>query len=48
MGMQQTYLRCLIEDVEQNLERFDKDTGRFLVGGGWTMCAVSQRRGKRQ
>jgi hypothetical protein len=47
MNVQETCLRCLIEDVEHNLEWFDKDTGRFLIGGGWTMLAVSQRGGKR-
>jgi len=37
MDIQAFRLRCLVEDVEQNLERFDQDTGRFLTGGGWAV-----------
>jgi hypothetical protein len=37
MDVRQTYLRFLAEDVEQNLERFDERTGRFLTGEGWAV-----------
>ncbi len=37
MDVQRTYLRFLVEDVEQNLARLDEDTGRFLTDGGWAV-----------
>ncbi|MFN2157704.1 MAG: hypothetical protein ACK2UX_20930 [Anaerolineae bacterium] len=37
MGIRDTYLRFLSDDVERNLERFDEETGRFLTGDGWAV-----------
>jgi hypothetical protein len=37
MDVRQIYLRCLVEDVEPNLARFDEDSGRFLTGEGWAV-----------
>ncbi len=35
--MKQIYLRCLVEDVSRNLDRFDETTGRFMTGDGWAV-----------
>jgi hypothetical protein len=32
-----TILQMLVEDVPQNLERFEEKTGRFLTGDGWAV-----------
>ena len=37
MDIRQTYLELLAQDVEHNLPRFDKSTGRFLTGDGWAV-----------
>ncbi|MBT3271884.1 MAG: hypothetical protein HN368_01920 [Spirochaetales bacterium] len=35
--LRSTFLRFLVDDVAQNLERFDSSTGRFKTGDGWAV-----------
>ena len=39
MEMKKAYLSLLAGGVEENLTRFDPDTGRFMTGDGWAVTS---------